>query len=170
MILYIEINLENLKHLGKNFSWINPNKCPSCNHFKLWGHGYVQRYFNDEPESYWIKRYKCPQCKRIHTCRPLTHYRRFQNSKIIMLGFLFLYFLLGKYPGKHTRQKEQYWIKGFRLQNFLNGKFKDISEGFLNLLKNSIIPFTHSKEYFKITPVNKGTYLSFAVTGKADFG
>jgi hypothetical protein len=170
MILYIDISLENIKRHGKKFPWVNPNKCPSCNHFKLWGHGYVQRYFNDEIKPYWMKRWYCPHCKSVHTARPSTHYRRFQYSKWDMLSFLFWYYLNEKLPRFHTRQREQYWLKGFVFQTSRKCNIKSVSDGIISLLKNKIIPFTHSSNYFEKTPVNMGTYFIHASTRKTGFG
>ena len=78
MVIYYHVDLEELRQQGKGYQWQKPQRCPSCEMAGLWGHGYIQRYFDGYSEPLWIKRYRCPHCRAVHILRPATHYRRFQ--------------------------------------------------------------------------------------------
>jgi len=65
---------------------------------------------------------------------------------------------------KYSRQRQQYWIKGFRIQTsrFCNSS---LSLELLNLMHGqNIILCTHSLKYFEITYLSDLTYHFLAVT------
>jgi hypothetical protein len=62
--------LEKLQELGKQFCWKKPDSCPECGSMRLWGHGFVLRQFVGFAQGLWMKRYRCPDCHAVHTCRP----------------------------------------------------------------------------------------------------
>jgi hypothetical protein len=63
MILYYKITIKKLSEEGKNFKWGSCD-CIKCNR-KMWGHGYVTRYFSGIPDSVYLKRYRCPGCRSV---------------------------------------------------------------------------------------------------------
>ncbi|MFT5701603.1 MAG: hypothetical protein ACI8ZB_004498, partial [Desulforhopalus sp.] len=32
---------------GRDYKWSHPSHCPRCFHYKVWGHGFVDRIFDD---------------------------------------------------------------------------------------------------------------------------
>jgi hypothetical protein len=46
---------------------------PSMRGPRLWGHGHVPRYLDALVEPVWVKRWRCPVCRAVHTLRPDTH-------------------------------------------------------------------------------------------------
>ena len=80
LILPFEVNVKRLVEEGKDFPWPRPEQCPRCEGQRLWGHGYVQRYFEGWSERIWIKRYRCPDCRAVHTLRPERFYKGFYYS------------------------------------------------------------------------------------------
>jgi len=69
--------LAELMSLCKRYPWPRPGWCLRCGGWRLWGHGYVPRYFDGFAEPLWIKRWRCPDCGAVHICRPDSHWCRF---------------------------------------------------------------------------------------------
>jgi hypothetical protein len=107
----------------------------------VWGHGYVLRYFDNYSEGFWMKRWRCPDCGAVHTCRPDTHWRRFWTS--IAAIVLALAGILGSEPNQPptSRQNRQYWRRGYRIQSLVLGlPGSTVRE----LMDEGIIAATHS--------------------------
>lgn len=145
LILHFALDVKRLVEEGKDFCWPKPERCPRCEGRRLWGHGYVQRYFEGWTEGIWIKRYRCPDCRAVHTCRPLEFYRGFHYSRLSILLALLNRIIHGRWVRCLTRQVQQYWWKGLRRQasRFQNVKVPD-NHTLRQLLSEGIIPVTHS--------------------------
>lgn len=130
-----------LLSLGKLYPWPRPGRCPRCGGRRLWGHGYVRRYFDGVPEALWIKRWRCPDCGAVHTCRPDSHWRRFLAPIAVILASL-----AGKTAGLpwaagESRQRQQYWYRGSIIQGRFDGLPQETVE---SLYLSGIIVATHS--------------------------
>lgn len=78
MILWIKINLDLVLKEGKKFKWEN---CECCNcHVKMWGHGYVARYFAEVASIVFLKRYRCWRCKAVVVVRPEGYWPKIRSS------------------------------------------------------------------------------------------
>jgi hypothetical protein len=171
LIIQFPIVFKHLSDAGKKYPWPNLNKCPTCKGSRLWGHGYVLRYFDEHPEGLWLKRYRCPDCGAVHTIRPEGYYRSFLAPWIIILASLIAKALSEKWLSCVSRQRQQYWWKGFlkqasRHSNIEGELYRVLGELFLS----SIILSTHSLKYFEIKPFRITPYLIFAVTPPYGFG
>ncbi len=78
MITYCDAPIEEIKLKGKTFNWKRPS-CKNCKS-KVWGHGFVTRFFNSISSFLWIKRWRCPTCGTIYICRPKGYWSRYQES------------------------------------------------------------------------------------------
>jgi len=121
----------------------------------------VPRYFENLVEPVWVKRWRCPECRAVHTLRPETHWRRFWAPWALIVVSL-----RGKLEGRgwgqaFSRQRQQYWCQGFLLQRRLEGKPRELDA----LLREGIIVATHSLGDRAIIPWPDPPYPSFAVTG-----
>jgi len=148
LILYFEVDVKRLIELGKDYPWSKPHGCPCCCGQRLWGHGYVYRYFEGLTQGLWMKRYRCPDCKGVHTCRPQEFYKGFHHSVLTIFLSLLQRIIHGRWLRCLSRQVQQYWWKGLRRQasRFHNVRFPDGSI-FARLLRNGICPATHSFQY-----------------------
>jgi len=76
----------------------------------------------------------------------------------------------GRKSKEYSRQRQQYWMKGFGIQV---SRFDNAQTTLLLLetlrIKNIIIP-THSLKYFEIISQSCTTYHSYAVTKAHDSG
>ena len=57
MIHFCNVSLKRLAQEKKNYPWQRPKECPNCKE-RLWGHGYVLRYFNSFPEGVFLRRWQ----------------------------------------------------------------------------------------------------------------
>ena len=46
MINYVSAKLKEIFKMGRDYPWIKPKVCLRCKDSKLWGHGYVESYFD----------------------------------------------------------------------------------------------------------------------------
>jgi hypothetical protein len=68
---------ENFKKKS-DFKWPKPEGCPGCHSHRLWGHGFVSRFFDGFSEALLMRRYRCPDCGTVITMRPRGYLPRFQ--------------------------------------------------------------------------------------------
>lgn len=84
MIYFVSFLLNDIFVLGKDFPWERPCVCPRCGNYRLWGHGFVQRYFRGFPSCLFLKCYRCPSCRCVLTLRPDSHFPRIRTSKAVI--------------------------------------------------------------------------------------
>ena len=131
---------------------------------RLWGHGYVTRYFDDTVEPLWVKRWRCVECGAVHTVRPSTHWRRFWAPLALICVCL-----QGKTQGKPwqagcSRQRQQYWWRGYRIQSLVDGS---PATELARLMADGIIAATHSLTDRAVTPWPEAPHPRLAATGVA---
>lgn len=138
---------------------------------RVWGHGYVLRYFDGYSEGLWLKRYRCADCGAVHTLRPQSHSRGFWASISSILESIIGKVLTGSWNRGISYQRQQYWLAGFIRQASRRGNFIEVSpELVLEFILQGIILSTHSLRYFEIKPFRVAPHLMFAVTGPSDYG
>lgn len=148
LIRSFEVDVKRLVEEGKNFYWPRPAQCPRCKGRRLWGHGYVQRYFEGWCEGIWIKRYRCPDCRAVHTLRPERFYKGFYYSIWAILLSILNRIIHSRWLKCLSRQVQQYWYKGLCFQSCRHSTLKDPDIGvFKGLISQNIIPVTHSFQY-----------------------
>ena len=80
MIHFVDVVLKDIFEHGRDYPWVRPDKCFKCGHYKVWGHGFVPRLFDDFPSPLLIKCYRCPNCHCVITLRPVSHFSRIQSA------------------------------------------------------------------------------------------
>lgn len=147
LILHFDVDVKRLVEEGKDFCWPRPEQCPQCEGRRLWGHGYVLRYFECWSEGIWIKRYRCPDCRAVHTLRPEKFYKGFYYSICTILLSVLNRIIHNRWLKCLSRQVQQYWYKGFCFQasRYSNRKAPDIVV-LKELFSQNIIPVTQSFE------------------------
>lgn len=152
MILYSKVSVKKIFEEGKGCAWRRPERCPKCGSGRLWGHGYVERYFEGFEEALWMKRWRCRDCGGVHTMRPEGFWRRFRHSVARIVKSLKEKILAGRWLEDLSRQGQQYWWHGFRKQCGREGKsiqrkgLKTLEE----TIEKGILAATHSLEFFRI--------------------
>ena len=145
LILHFAVDVKRLVEEGKDFCWLRPNRCPRCEGQRLWGHGYVWRYFEGFVHGLWMKRYRCPDYRAVHTCRPQEFYRGFHYSRLSILLVFPNRIIYGRLVRCLSRQVQQYWWRGLRFQASRVHNVKVPNRVTLGqLLREDIIPVSHS--------------------------
>lgn len=169
LILLCRIKLKNIQELGKEFPWKKPRTCPACGSHRLWGHGFVLRYFYDYYEGLWMKRWHCADCRAVHTVRPSDytpgiHYRRevqLSSLKAKLNGQPFFTDI--------SRQVQQHWVKIFHRLCRRESNWGDPLVLLDRLVAGSQFHLTnrpiHRKSWREAPP----PYLSFALTTKRPY-
>ncbi len=114
LVLHFPVDVKHLSEAGKTYGWPRPARCPGCGSSRLWGHGFVERYFEGFGLPLWVKRFRCPDCRAVHTLRPEAFMRALRYRAEIIVSAL-----REKIAGKRwlrsvSRQTQQYWLRSLR--------------------------------------------------------
>jgi hypothetical protein len=147
---------------GKLFPWPRPKRCPPCGSARIWGHGYVLRYFDGYDRAVAMKRWRCPDCGAVHTCRPADYWRQFLGSIDTIIESLSTKLSGGHWRCDLSRQRQQYWLRGFKVQSLIGGlPGSTLGE----LLATAVIVATHSLTDRAVIPWLDPPHPRLAVTG-----
>jgi transposase-like protein len=113
LILPVHVLLEDLSAEEKEYKWIKPEACPSCESKRFWGHGYRLTQFVGFVLGLWLKRYRCDSCKKIFTVRPLGYFERYQSATKDIAETLRAKLSSFKWPSSQTRQRAGQWLRRF---------------------------------------------------------
>jgi hypothetical protein len=160
LILYVSVDLNRLLSDGKGYRWPRPRRCPACGAERIWSHGYVGRYFDALPYAVQVKRWRCVDCRAVHTMRPSTHWRGFWATRKTILRCLAQRLAGGPSVPSIGRQRQQYWMHGLGIQRAR----VSVAAGFEELLTGSILAATHSLTHYEIRPFREGLHRIFAFT------
>ena len=161
MVLPVSASLAEIISQGKQYPWLRPESCPRCGGLRLWGHGFVPRYFDGITGPVWIKRWRCPDCGAVHTCRPASHWRRFLAPIVVILASLSAKLAGSYWSQTESRQRQQYWYHGYNIQSRFDGLPPAL---IVELQVDSIIVATHSTADRATLPIPEPPYPSFAAT------
>jgi len=119
------------------------------------------RYFDDLIEPVAVKRWRCADCRAVHTLRPSSHWRRFWAA-IATISACIERKLQGKiWDPSISRQRQQYWMRGYRRQSLFDGS---PAASFAKLLRSAIVAVTHSLTDRAVIPWPQPPYPRFAAT------
>lgn len=111
MIFSIKITIKDLTKAGKAYNW-KDCECPSCLR-KMWGHGFVLRYFSECEGGLFLKRYRCPKCGMVATTRPEGYWARIRSSIASIYSSLRSRLTLLTWPAGFPRQRGGHWLGRF---------------------------------------------------------
>jgi hypothetical protein len=146
LVLHVTVDVKGLFRLGTLYPWPRPSRCRLCGSRRIWGHGYVPRYFEGFILPLWIRRLRCPDCGTVYTLRPDGFVRGFRYSlATIVLSLAETITGKGPVPPRASRQARQYWLRALRFQASRTGNVPYPDMETLNaLLARDIVPFTRS--------------------------
>jgi hypothetical protein len=144
MIWSVAVDLKRIHEQGRNFSWPRPPCCLRCNNWRIWGHGYVERYFDGFVEALPIKCYRCPACGCVITLRPESHFARIHSSKKTIRFHLSRRLKTGRWPPSPLpRSRLRHWLSNLRRRAhvFLTAAWRQgLWAGFETLLSQGQTP------------------------------
>jgi hypothetical protein len=106
----------------------------------------VTRYFDGFAELLWLKRFRCPDCNAVHTCRPVGFLKALRYSAEVVCSCLVKKIKESRWAEGVTRQNQQYWYRGLKVWASRRDNVKDPSILHLqSFLSSRMFPIT---EYF----------------------
>jgi hypothetical protein len=158
--------LERLKEKEKKFQWTTPSGCPCCGSVRLWGHGFVLRYFYGYVFGIWMKRWRCPDCKAVHTARPVQYTPGVQYPQDFQIKSLMAKLSGNPYLKHIPRQIQQHWRKLFIHKSHQKNNWVDQNRYLQNQLKSSQFHLTKRTIYCETWTSGAAPYLKLALTTK----
>jgi hypothetical protein len=117
MIDFVAVQLKEIFEQGKNFKWVRPAACLKCHHYKVWGHGFVPRFFDGFVFCLYMKCYRCPLCRCVMTSRPDTHFSRIRCCKETIRTLLALRITTGRWqPSSLPSSRMRHWMANLARQ------------------------------------------------------
>jgi hypothetical protein len=103
--------------MGRQYRWDKPQQCPKCRSNRLWGHGYVEAYFDEAgSQGVLLKRYRCPQCGVVLRLRPKGYWQRIQARIDTVRQNLLARIEKGRWPPGCNCARGRHWLRGLRRQ------------------------------------------------------
>jgi hypothetical protein len=110
MVIFSSVILKELFVLGRKYQWSKPDSCPRCGSYRLWGHGFVLAYFDEYDQSFWLRRYRCPDCGCVIRLRPKGYFRRFQASIAVIRASVESKAVRGRWISGIGRTRQRHWF------------------------------------------------------------
>ena len=101
-----------LHKIGKEYKWKKPESCPRCCGV-LHGHGFATAYFAEYKNIFYIKRYRCSNCKLIIRMRPSGYATRIRTSIKKIYEVLLHKIINATWPANFSRQLGGHWHRVF---------------------------------------------------------
>lgn len=141
MIVSVPVDINLLLKLKENYAWPRPDRCPGCNHFKVWGHGFAYCCFDFSTDPIPIKRYRCPNCGCVIRLRPEGYFNRFQASVDTIRKCIDSIVTTGKAIKGICRQRQYHWFAALKKRAVaLFGLGADLKQAFESLIAEGVIP------------------------------
>ena len=147
MIFYIHIKLKELLEKGRDYPWPKPKVCLRCRDSKLWGHGYVDSYFDGFSDALLLRRYCCPRCSCILKLRPCGYLSRFQASIESIRSSISHRIKAGRWSRGLSRSRQGHWLRALKrkVEAYLGKTWKGgLIEAFDHLLSQGHNPVSRS--------------------------
>jgi len=113
MIIHVPADLKKISRLGRKYPWKRPDKCPHCD-CMVWGHGYREVLFDGYNEPIPVKRWRCPRCGHVITCRPSGYFNRFQTQIQTIRYVLSHRLQTGRWPSGYSRGRCGHWFRALK--------------------------------------------------------
>ena len=114
LILFVAAQVKEIFDLGRDYPWPRPDLCPRCAANRVWGHGYVEAFFDGFDESLLLRRYRCPLCGCVIRIRPAGYLSRFQASIESIRSTLSHRIRYCRWPPGFSRQRHGHWLRALR--------------------------------------------------------
>lgn len=141
MLHFVDVILKDVFDKGHNFKWPKPSSCPRCRHYKVWGHGFVERFFDCFSSSLLVKRFRCNKCGCVICCRPASHFSRIQSSSKSIKARLAHRIAHGRWPPGIATSRQRHWLANLKRQ--VLARFGVVVFGDLLTAYDKLLAFGH---------------------------
>lgn len=114
MLLFVDLFLKEVFCKGREYQWPRPRCCPRCSHCRVWGHGFVDRCFDTFHKTLLVKRYRCPQCHCVITCRPSSHFSHIQAPKKQIRHSICSRIEKGRWAPGLSSSRQRHWLANLK--------------------------------------------------------
>ena len=149
--LFFVLSFKEIIRLGRRYPFPRPPNClkEGCKSQRLWGHGYVEIYFEGYKRPICLRRYRCDDCGCVYTIRPFGYWSRHNVAVRIIFQRLCHRIKHGEWDkrGGFTRQRQGHWLRALKknIRTYLGMSFEgSISEGFHELMHRGRLPILRS--------------------------
>lgn len=146
-ILFQKIKLNDIYQSGKEYKYVRPCKCSQCGSTRIWGHGYVERYFDGYDSCLYLKRWICLDCGCVISIRPMNYFSR-HHCSIRKIKTCIQYRLkkgIWIRGPDLSRQKQGHWLRALKKNAiFFLGCSNDLTKIFQQLLLLGHCPIIRS--------------------------
>ena len=130
MLVRTHANINDIKEQGKLYQWERLEQCPRCHSTRVWGHGYVARYFHMFLSALFLKRWRCDSCNAVHVSKPKGYEQPWCRCPVSEMLRELSFRLQFKRWDQVTRQRGGHWLKNITgyIQMFFPLNEKPVSE------------------------------------------
>ena len=133
--------------LGRRYPFPRPPNClkEGCKSQRVWGHGYVEAWFEGYNTPICLRRYRCHDCGCVYTIRPFGYWSRHKAPVRIIIQRLCQKIKQGVWDKSDglTRQRQGHWLRALKknIKTYLGMSFGgSVLEGFYELINTDRIP------------------------------
>ena len=147
MVIFFPVILKQLFHLGRLYPWPKPDHCPRCGSHRLWGHGFVEAFFDGFDQSLLLRRYRCPDCGCVIRLRPQGYFKRFQSSIATIRSSIEQKVKTGRWLTGLSRTRQRHWFRSLakKIKAYLTDTWElGVVAGFDDLLMKGQIPVSRA--------------------------
>jgi hypothetical protein len=116
--LFFMMSVKVIFQQGRKYPFLRPRSClrEGCGSSRMWGHGFVVRYFDDCNGHVLLRRWRCPDCGTVYTMRPFGYWPRHHTPVRIIMKSLCHRVLRGFWDKALglTRQRQDHWLRALR--------------------------------------------------------
>lgn len=142
LILFVEVCVKSLVEQGRKYHWRRPERCPKCQGVRVWGHGYVEAYFDEAGSAcVFLKRYRCPECGVVIRLRPSGYWRRIQATIATVRQCVLDRLEKGRWPPGSNSARGRHWLRALKRQvrTHLGMSYADqLVQGFSELVRRGV--------------------------------
>lgn len=104
--------------MGRDCPFPKPKRClrEGCGSSRIWGHGFVDRYFDCCGGPVELRRWRCPDCGCVYLMRPFGYWPRHHAPIQVILKSLCHRILRGFWDKTLglTRQRQEHWLRALK--------------------------------------------------------
>ena len=142
LILFVKVCVKTLLEVGREYPWQRPERCPKCQGLRVWGHGYVEAFFDEAGSPcVLLKRYRCPECGVVIRMRPSGYWRRIQAMVAAVRQCVLHRLEKGRWPPGSNAARGRHWLRALKRQvrTHLGMSYvEDLAQGFAELVRRGV--------------------------------
>ncbi|MEA2040678.1 MAG: hypothetical protein U9N82_12770 [Thermodesulfobacteriota bacterium] len=148
MILSVTANLKEIEEKGRNYQWVKPKVCLRCRESHLWGHGFVESWFDGYVYALLLRRYRCPLCGCVIKLKPKGYLKHFQTKTESIRFHIVSRLKTDKWPeGCSISARCRHWLRALKRQTMAHlgiEWMRCLSEAFDRLIEMGKVPVSRA--------------------------